>query len=895
MVLDDLARLIETLQGVIRHHGETIGSHESRTRMLLVVPLLNGLGWDTTDPSMVIPDYRVENGKVDFALLGSGQGARGRRPIAFIGVRQLGHAIVEADRTKALIVANLAGVNYVGITNGDRWEFYDASRQSLIADQLSLTISVRYQDAFVCARDLRDAFLRLSEPSTSPTIGRPKLRIQTYYDELNVGPSATLAEIRKAYLQKVKEVHPDLSKRSQANQETARLNQIYGILSDPQLRRDYDAITIAGSPGAADRPSQRRRRHAETASGTDDENRRAQSDHSSHRTGPAKSEKDPSQSAKSRRESTWSKEGPGRRDRNKHSNREKRRKSSDRPGHGTGPSRPARTFSRSKTGPNQSASRSTRVRNRPPYWRSRRRVYFWQKARWLAIRLLVLAALVTAALVGYHAYSGAPLGPAIDMMTEDYRVAAACPTDPGTVFDFVRRPPYSDERSNMSARYTEGWEVQVCDGVLAYQQPAENREVTQPVPVAVPVVTEMPAPNAKATSTPAVRPTVEPTDRGAAATPASQSGTSVTHPSKTATLTPIPTNTPSPTPIPLPPSRHLEEKRYMLELINDERVSAGLNPVVLGDNAAAQLHAEASLENCFGGHWGIDGLKPYMRYSLAGGYQSNGENLSGIAYCIRASEGFRVIGSAEPEIDQAMDGLMGSPDHQSNILYPWHKKVNIGLAWGRYNFHVVQHFEGDYVEYAQLPIIDEGILRMSGTLKNGARFEDRRDLGVLIDYDPPPHKLTPGQIARAYSYAYGATVAGLRPPLDGGWSYPEHEFTLTYRTYLDPYNVPVDVAPPRSYEEAKLISQSVRQLAASQQAEATITGLWITAQKWTVQGKNFSIAADVSDVLEKHGDGVYSLNVWASIGDERVIVSQYSIFHGVTPPDTYNADKFEGG
>ena len=61
----------------------------------------------------------------------------------------------------------------------------------------------------------------------------------------------------------------------------------------------------------------------------------------------------------------------------------------------------------------------------------------------------------------------------------------------------------------------------------------------------------------------------------------------------------------------------------MLELINDERVSAGLNPVVLGDNAAAQLHAEASLENCFSSHWGIDGLKPYMRYSLAGGYQSN--------------------------------------------------------------------------------------------------------------------------------------------------------------------------------------------------------------------------------------------------------------------------------
>ena len=64
----------------------------------------------------------------------------------------------------------------------------------------------------------------------------------------------------------------------------------------------------------------------------------------------------------------------------------------------------------------------------------------------------------------------------------------------------------------------------------------------------------------------------------------------------------------------------------MLELINIAREDAGVPPVALGDNDAAQLHAESALANCFGSHWGIDGLKPYMRYSLAGGYQSNGEN-----------------------------------------------------------------------------------------------------------------------------------------------------------------------------------------------------------------------------------------------------------------------------
>ena len=139
----------------------------------------------------------------------------------------------------------------------------------------------------------------------------------------------------------------------------------------------------------------------------------------------------------------------------------------------------------------------------------------------------------------------------------------------------------------------------------------------------------------------------------------------------------------------------------MLELINEARVDQGLAPVVLGDNPAPQLHVESALENCFSSHWGIDGLKPYMRYSLNGGYQSNVENTSGGGYCIEESDGYPPIASIKQEIRDAVAGWMDNPDHRSNILYPWYKKVSIGLAWDRYNFKAVQQFEGDYVEYDQ--------------------------------------------------------------------------------------------------------------------------------------------------------------------------------------------------
>ncbi len=332
----------------------------------------------------------------------------------------------------------------------------------------------------------------------------------------------------------------------------------------------------------------------------------------------------------------------------------------------------------------------------------------------------------------------------------------------------------------------------------------------------------------------------------------------------------------------------------MLELINDERVSAGLNPVVLGNNAAAQLHAEASLENCFSSHWGVDGLKPYMRYSLAGGYQSNGENVSGLGYCIKASDGYRANNGAMQEIRQAMDGFMDSPGHRDNILRPRHKKINIGLAWDRYNFKVVQHFEGDYVEYDQLPAMDKGNLRIAGTLKNGAQFDNSLYSGVQVYYDQPPQTLSRGQVGRTYCYDNGLLVASLRQPLSGGWFYDEDEFIQTHMPCPDPYNVSPNARAAQSHNEAHSIWLAAYRESLTRQLQ-TITVPWITAQKWADNGKEFSIEADLSNVLAKHGDGVYSIVIWGGIHGEDAVISEFSIFHGVTPPDTYNVDEFEGG
>ena len=329
----------------------------------------------------------------------------------------------------------------------------------------------------------------------------------------------------------------------------------------------------------------------------------------------------------------------------------------------------------------------------------------------------------------------------------------------------------------------------------------------------------------------------------------------------------------------------------MLKLINEERERAGVQPLTMGDNFAAQLHAENSMASCTGSHWGVDGLKPYMRYSLAGGYHSNGENWYGRNYCIKASDGYRTLGTTPSEIRDMMDWLMNSPGHRRNILDKWHKKVNIGLAWDRYNFGGLQHFEGGYVEFDVLPNIADGQLSFSGRAINELHFSDKKELELQLFYDPPPHALTRGQVSRTYCYDGGLKIAAFRYSLTGGYYWLEDEFVSSHSPCPDPYDVSPAASPPRSPEESHALWRQAYQ-ASQVRTESSIIVPWVTASTWRASGSDFSVVADISGLLSEYGPGVYTVVVWGEIGGEDVVIAEYSIFYGVEPPDTYDPDQW---
>ena len=334
-----------------------------------------------------------------------------------------------------------------------------------------------------------------------------------------------------------------------------------------------------------------------------------------------------------------------------------------------------------------------------------------------------------------------------------------------------------------------------------------------------------------------------------------------------------------------PSLRHIDLKRAMLDMVNSERESAAVSHVVLGDNPAAQLHAEESLANCMFGHWDVHGTKPYMRYSAVGGYQGNAENSHGNRYCPRPGDNYVPV-DPSVAIARAVAGWAASAGHRKTMLDPMFKKLNIGLAWSDHSVFMYHHFEGDYVDFEVLPTItSDGELSFSAATKNGLSI-DEEDLYVAIHYDPPLMRLTRGQLARAHCYGSGVRVASLRRPLTDGSYWTSESTTYEQTACLDPYKVQPDASVPSSYEDVRRIRIEAR--AESEQIESeSVPVPWITADMWDIQSQLFEISADISEVLEKHGDGIYTLMINATLNGKAEWVAEYSIFRGVEVPEVY--------
>ncbi len=337
-----------------------------------------------------------------------------------------------------------------------------------------------------------------------------------------------------------------------------------------------------------------------------------------------------------------------------------------------------------------------------------------------------------------------------------------------------------------------------------------------------------------------------------------------------------------------PAQRHLELKQLMLNLTNQRRAEAGVPLVRLGQNPAAQLHAQAALQGCYSAHWDQWGMKPNHRYTLTGGTGAGGENVAGSSYCIQPGDNYAPNGPMETEVAEIVQGWFDSPGHRINLLNPAHTIMNAGIAYDRFNQVMAQHFTNGYIHYQTRPEISPGgTLGLSGRI-SGATLEIGDSVNITISYDPPPQPLTQGQLANTYSLCNPRPVGYLVKPLPADWHYDDADVRTQTQEFpcVDPHRTSPDHPAPRNPEEAHQAWAWAKEASANG-STITVETMRITAEQFDISSSEFNFRAGITQILNQNGPGIYTVTMWGRPlhMSESAPLSEQSIFWQTQPEE----------
>jgi uncharacterized protein YkwD len=178
-------------------------------------------------------------------------------------------------------------------------------------------------------------------------------------------------------------------------------------------------------------------------------------------------------------------------------------------------------------------------------------------------------------------------------------------------------------------------------------------------------------------------------------------------------------------------------QHHLLDVVNEERTDASLSKLKLDELACkvAQKHAIEMAENNFLSHWDLAGLKPYHRYSFAGGTDANGENDAAADYSkdIESDEmPFAVV-----RMHDAMhDEVPPNDGHRRTMLTPQHTHVGFGMAWRGLHIRLCEVYMSRYVSIDRYPSIQRPQSRF---LLSGGVLDPTHSIeAVEVYYEPPP-------------------------------------------------------------------------------------------------------------------------------------------------------------
>lgn len=144
--MERLLQIVEKVRERINKHRAELKS-EALTRYALIDPILRALGWNTEDPGQVRPEFPVETGKPDYALIREG------KPLIMVEAKPLGANLKEA-RLKGINYTNAQGVPFFICTDGNMWEVYEVFRPVPLNEKCIVSANLSSESPGEVARKL---------------------------------------------------------------------------------------------------------------------------------------------------------------------------------------------------------------------------------------------------------------------------------------------------------------------------------------------------------------------------------------------------------------------------------------------------------------------------------------------------------------------------------------------------------------------------------------------------------------------------------------------------------------------------------------------------------------------------------------------------------------------
>jgi len=228
---------------------------------------------------------------------------------------------------------------------------------------------------------------------------------------------------------------------------------------------------------------------------------------------------------------------------------------------------------------------------------------------------------------------------------------------------------------------------------------------------------------------------------------------------------------------PKPPPAKKELYQYALRVVNEDRKTHGVGPVVLSNIESAQNHADDMLNSGYFSHWNTDGVKPYATYTKLEGRGEVDENISYVmAHCLAANcfansfDPFKEIN--DTEYSMMYDDASSNWGHRDNIINPDHTRVNFGIAYNSQRFYFVEHFENDIVDW-KITQLNGNQLHLVGQIPSGYLLDH-----IEVFLDPSPKPLSSEDLNgmppyNAGYYDQGELAGVILPQLTGNYYYTE--------------------------------------------------------------------------------------------------------------------------